>query len=297
MRTSFLTVTGEELRSEQTAKVTSDHGVHVQTSDYTIIFRTTWYHFSVFSKQGERVKATAAGGAPTPLGNAKDSDDTVSGKPTPTAAAATASSRGNEEASVLPDACASPVGPESVPGASAATAEDASAAAATSTSTAAAAAAAAGVVPVVGSQVGAHVLVGAGAMAEESGVAAGSKERSPATESMDVHQLQKVGPCAGWRTRNKNFYKYRCNKVSLRGVSTGVAQERIITDRACDIVSYAYDTMLRRFEISAYSCCTHTGRHVCAAEDPFRTAPVPVFWGRTIHGNSVELLLLTESLL
>ena len=61
----------------------------------------------------------------------------------------------------------------------------------------------------------------------------------------------------------------------------GVAQERIEDYASCDIVSYPYyyDTILRRCEISAYYCCTHTYMYVC--------------------GNCVELLfipLLTESL-
>ena len=154
----------------------------------------------------------AAGGAATPLGNAKDSDDTVSANPASTTAAAS-SSPGNEVASVLPNASAAPRGAESALGGSAATAKQAAATAVTATTTAAAAAAAvaagagagAGAVPVVESQVGdsTAAAAGTGPAAEESGAAVASNERSTATESMDVHQLQKVGLCAGWRTRQK----------------------------------------------------------------------------------------------
>ena len=42
----------------------------------------------------------------------------------------------------------------------------------------------------------------------------------------------------------------RVYKVSLRDVPTGVAQERIEKHTACDFVSYAYDIILRRYEIS-----------------------------------------------
>ena len=158
------------------------------------------------------MEAMAAGGAATPLGNAKDSDDTVSANPASTTAAAS-SSPGNEVASVLPNASAAPRGAESALGGSAATAKQAAATAVTATTTAAAAAAAvaagagagAGAVPVVESQVGdsTAAAAGTGPAAEESGAAVASNERSTATESMDVHQLQKVGLCAGWRTRQK----------------------------------------------------------------------------------------------
>ena len=160
------------------------------------------------------MEAMAAGGAATPLGNAKDSDDTVSANPASTTAAAS-SSPGNEVASVLPNASAAPRGAESALGGSAATAKQAAATAVTATTTAATAAAAAavaagagagaGAVPVVESQVGdsTAAAAGTGPAAEESGAAVASNERSTATESMDVHQLQKVGLCAGWRTRQK----------------------------------------------------------------------------------------------
>ena len=39
-------------------------------------------------------------------------------------------------------------------------------------------------------------------------------------------------------------------KVPLRDVPRGVAQERIEKHAACDIVSYEYDIILRRYEIS-----------------------------------------------
>ena len=39
-------------------------------------------------------------------------------------------------------------------------------------------------------------------------------------------------------------------KVPLRDVLKGVTQERIEKHTACDIVSYAYDIILRRYEKS-----------------------------------------------
>ena len=62
------------------------------------------------------------------------------------------------------------------------------------------------------------------------------------------------------------FSAYFCTsyKVPLRDVPRGVAQERTEKHTACDILSYAYDIMLRRCEISVLyevpvaTCMYHT---------------------------------------
>ena len=63
----------------------------------------------------------------------------------------------------------------------------------------------------------------------------------------------------------------------------GVAQERFENDRACDIVSYAYDTILRRYEISAYYYyCTY--RHLQQTLSELHL----LFGDETWHENSVN---------
>ena len=54
----------------------------------------------------------------------------------------------------------------------------------------------------------------------------------------------------GMRTWLTIKYNVLVCKIPLRDVPRGVAQERIEKHTACDIVSYAYDIILRRYEIS-----------------------------------------------
>ena len=85
------------------------------------------------------------------------------------------------------------------------------------------------------------------------------------------------------------IYSVMLHRAPVGDVPRGVVQERTENDAACDIVlvSYAYDTntILRRHEISAYYCCT--SRH------EQQTTLLELH----MDGNSVELLLLAESLL
>ena len=55
-----------------------------------------------------------------------------------------------------------------------------------------------------------------------------------------------------------------CYQVPLRDVPGGAAQERTEKHTACDIVSYAYDTVLRHYEI--FVLCEYLWQHACGLQ-------------------------------
>ena len=61
------------------------------------------------------------------------------------------------------------------------------------------------------------------------------------------------------------FLRYIPGKVPLRDLPKAVAQERIERHTACDIVSYAYDIILRRYELSVL---LYLWQHACITQQP-----------------------------